>query len=109
MSDQWMVRGVEFSNCNGSYGYGWGVSIRVGTWRVLPWVLLGVDGFAFCRWGDEPALDCRDYDFCVPRKGVAIWSVEWAIRWWRNDGGGAGRARHLTNREALFVGSMCSV
>ncbi len=87
----------------------WRVSVRVGTWCVLPWVLLGVDGLAFCRWGDEPALDCRDYDFCVPRKGVAIWSVEWAIRWWRNDGDGAGRARLVTDREELFVCPMCSV
>lgn len=37
----------------------WRVSVRVGTWCVLPWVLLGVDGCAFCRGHDEPAMDRR--------------------------------------------------
>ena len=52
-------------------GSQWGVSFRASSRGVLFGLLLGLDGPVVRGWGDELALDRRDYGFCVFRKSIA--------------------------------------
>ena len=58
----------------------WRISHGTRAWKLLSGLLLGVNVFAVCRWGNEPFVCCRHNSICSNRKSDTSGACNWSRR-----------------------------